>query len=209
MPLFAAISCFAMARHQGQVTLPSGRVFLYARYLDWSITAPVLLLGLSMTALHGAHRRAGLVAGLIASDVVMIVTGLFFGMSEDPFNKWVWYLTSCAAFLAVYWVLFGPMRQEAQARDPERRGAYTRNVGIPAVLWLLYPVIVILGPDGLQYWTATFATACITLLDLTAKVRHGTGGTCTAGGTHREQPAVCQELADAPFIGRRRSRASG
>jgi bacteriorhodopsin len=173
VPLFAAISYFAMARHQGQVTLPSGRVFLYARYLDWSITTPVLLLGLSMTALHGAHRRAGLIAGLLASDVVMIVTGLFFGMSEDPFNKWVWYITSCAAFLAVYYVLFGPLREEAQARDSERRSAYNRNVGILAVLWLLYPVIVILGPDGLEFWSATFATACITLLDLTAKVIYG------------------------------------
>lgn len=41
------------------------------------------------------------------------------------------------------------------------------------MLWLLYPVIVILGPDGLEFWSATFATACITLLDLTAKVIYG------------------------------------
>ena len=31
-----------MAVHQGQVTLSSGRVFLFARYLDWSVTTPVL-----------------------------------------------------------------------------------------------------------------------------------------------------------------------
>ena len=74
VPLFAAVSYCAMALHQGQVTLADGRVFLFARYVDWSVTTPVLLLGLTMTALHGAHRRAGLVAGLLASDVVMIVT---------------------------------------------------------------------------------------------------------------------------------------
>ena len=89
-PLFAAISYFAMAIHQGAITLSSGREFLFARYIDWSVTTPALLLGLSMTALHGAHRRAALVAGLLVSDVVMIVTGLFFGASQDPFAKWVW-----------------------------------------------------------------------------------------------------------------------
>lgn len=173
VPLFAAISYFAMAVHQGQVTLEGGRVVLVARYVDWSVTTPVLLLALSMTALHGAHRRAGLVAGLIASDVVMIVTGLFFALSQDPFTKWVWYITSCVAFLAVYYILFGAMRQEAEARDAERRGAYGRNVVILAVLWLLYPILVILGPDGTMLWNATFATACITILDLAAKVVYG------------------------------------
>ena len=173
VPLFAAIAYFALAVHQGQVTLSSGRVFLFARYLDWSVTTPVLLLGLSMTALHGAHRRAGLVAGLLASDVVMIVTGLFFGASQDPFTKWVWYIASCAAFVAVYYVLFGPLRAEAQMRDAERRSTYNRNVVILSVLWLLYPVVVILGPDGLEIWTATLATACITIIDLVAKVVYG------------------------------------
>lgn len=173
VPLFAAVAYAAMAMRQGGVTLSSGREFLFARYLDWSVTTPVLLLALSMTALHGAHRRSGLVAGLIASDVVMIVTGLFFGASQDPFPKWLWYITSCVAFAAVYYVLFGPLRQEAQARDAERSGTYSRNVGILAVLWLLYPIVVILGPDGLGFWTATFATACITVIDLAAKVGYG------------------------------------
>ncbi len=115
------------------------REFLFARYVDWSLTTPILLLGLTMTALHGAHRRAGLVAGLLASDVVMIVTGLFYGMSVDPFAKWMWFITSCVAFLAVYYILFGAMRKEAMARDSERRSAYTRNVLILSALWLLYP----------------------------------------------------------------------
>lgn len=173
VPLFAAIAYFSMAVHQGGVTLTSGRVFLFARYLDWSVTTPLLLLGLAMTALHGAHRRAGLVAGLLGADVTMIVTGLFFGASQEPFQKWTWYITSCVAFLAVYYVLFGPLREEAQARDEERRSAYNRDVVILAVLWLLYPIFVILGPDGLGIWTATLSTAAIAILDLVAKVVYG------------------------------------
>lgn len=173
VPLFAAVSYCAMALHQGEVTLPDGRLFLFARYVDWSVTTPVLLLGLSMTALHGARRRAGLVAGLIAADVVMIVTGGFFGASHDAFAKWLWYVTSCIAFLAIFYVLFGPLRAEAQARDDVRQATYGREATILAALWLIYPIVVLLGPDGMQYWDATLTTACVTVLDLVAKVGFG------------------------------------
>lgn len=173
VPLFAAISYFAMAVHQGEATLTSGRVFLFARYLDWSVTTPALLLGLSMTAMHGVRRRPGLIAGLLTSDVVMIVTGLFFGASQVPFIKWVWYIASCVAFLAVLWVLFGPLMQEARARDQVRRDAYVRNTLILTVLWLIYPVLVLAGPDGLGILPALYATAGITVLDLVAKVVYG------------------------------------
>ena len=173
VPLFAAIAYFAMAVHQGVTTLAGGREFLYARYIDWSITTPALLLGLSMTALGGAHRRAGLVVGLLVSDVVMIVTGLFFALSDDPVAKWTWYLTSCVAFLAVYYILLVPLRREAQARDEARSQAYARNMPMLGVLWLLYPIVVVLGPDGLGTWSPVLATACITVLDLVAKVGYG------------------------------------
>ncbi len=178
VPVIAAVAYLVMALHQGSMTLPfsvgtGDREFLFARYVDWSLTTPTLLLGLTMTALHGAHRRAGLVAGLIASDVVMIVTGLFYGMSVDPFAKWIWFITSCVAFLAVYYILFGAMRKEAMARDKERSNAYTRNMVLLSALWLLYPVFVFLGPDGIYAWSATFTTAVIVVLDLTSKVVYG------------------------------------
>ena len=178
VPLIAAVSYLAMALHQGSMTLPfsvgvGDREFLFARYIDWSLTTPLLLLGLTMTALHGAHRRAGLVAGLLASDIVMILTGLFYGMSVDPGAKWMWFITSCVAFLAVYYILYGAMRREAMARDGERRSAYTRNVLILSALWLLYPIFVFLGPDGIYAWSATLTTALIVILDLTSKVVYG------------------------------------
>ena len=173
VPLFASIAYFAMAAGEGAVTLPGGRVFVYARYIDWSVTTPALLLGLSMTALNGVNRRVSLVAGLLTADVVMIVTGLFFGLAQDPVAKWVWYISSSIAFLAVYYVLLGDLRKEAMARDDARRRAYSRNLPILGVLWLLYPVVVILGPDGYGVWSALFATASLTIIDLAAKVGYG------------------------------------
>jgi bacteriorhodopsin len=44
---------FAMASGVADVTLDSGRNYDFGRYLDWSFTTPLLLVGLGMTALHG------------------------------------------------------------------------------------------------------------------------------------------------------------
>lgn len=173
VPLLAALSYFSMATRQGAVTLPSGREFMFARYLDWSVTTPLLLLGLAMTALHGAHRRRGLVAALLGADVLMILTGLFFGLSDAAGPKWTWYLVSCGAFVAVYATLFGPLRREARERDAVRSATYARNVVVLAGLWLLYPVFDLLGANGLRVWGPVITTGAITVLDLVAKVGYG------------------------------------
>lgn len=173
VPLLAALSYFSMATRQGAITLPSGREFLFARYLDWSVTTPLLLLGLAMTALHGAHRRRGLVAALLGADVLMILTGLFYGLSDATGPKWTWYLISCGAFLAVYATLFGPLRREARARDAVRSATYARNLTLLAALWLLYPVVDLLGDNGLRVWGPVVTTGVLTVLDLAAKVVYG------------------------------------
>lgn len=168
----AACSYLAMAFGQGGLRL-GGRTFWYARYLDWSVTTPLLLLGLAITALHGAHRRPGLVAALLGADVLMIATGLFSGLSEDPAHRLAWFAVSTGAFLAVAAALFGPMRREAALRDDGRRRAYGRNAVILAALWCVYPVVVALGPHGAEVITATTETGWITVVDLLAKVAYG------------------------------------
>jgi bacteriorhodopsin len=171
--VIAACSYFSMAIGQGGIEREQGRIFWFARYVDWSVTTPLLLLGLAITALHGAHRRRTLVAAVLGADVLMIVTGLFSGLSADPVGRWVWYVISCASFVVVYLVLFGPLRREARTRDHERSRAYGHHVTVLAVLWLIYPIVVALGPDGSGVWSSTVTTACIAVVDLLAKVGYG------------------------------------
>jgi bacteriorhodopsin len=173
VPLVAAIAYFSMAIGQGGRTMPDGRTFWFARYVDWSITTPLLLLGLLITALHGAHRRPGLVAAVLGADVLMIVTGLFSGLSSETFPRWTWFLISCGAFVAVYVALFGPVRREALARDHERRVGYASSLLVLAVLWLLYPLVVLLGPDGTGVWSPVLTTGSLTVIDLLSKLGYG------------------------------------
>ena len=171
--VIAACSYFAMAIGQGGIELEQDRIFWFARYVDWSVTTPLLLLGLTITALHGAHRRPVLVGAVLGADVLMIVTGLFSGLSADPLGRWGWYVISCAAFAVVYLVLFGPLLREARARDHERSRAYGHHVVVLAALWLVYPVVVALGPEGAGVWESVVTTACLAVVDLLAKVGYG------------------------------------
>ena len=179
VPIIAATSYFGMACGQAVVRLPMNAPaagqweFYYARYLDWTFTTPILLFALSTTAMHSGLRRHGAVFGLIAADILMVLTALFFGASTEPWIKWTWFLISCGAFLGVYYVIWGPLREESVREREDVRHAYTRNAVFLSVIWLLYPLVLLVGTDGLQMVDPVLTTAGIAILDLVAKVVYG------------------------------------
>lgn len=183
VPIIAACSYFAMATGQGLVVLPTDtavaaggggtRVFYFARYIDWSFTTPLLLISLGMTAMHSNHKRAGLIAGAVLADVMMIVTAFAFGASLVGWMKWTWFIISCAAFLGVYYVIWvSQMQANALERD-DIRSTYKRNAVILSVLWLIYPIILAVAPDGLNVVSDSFSVLVIAVLDVLAKVAYG------------------------------------
>jgi len=180
VPLIAACSYFAMATGQGAVILGAdaaapgtGRIFYFARYIDWTFTTPLLLVTLSMTAMHSGQKRAGPIAGAVLADVMMILTAFFFGASEVAWMKWTWFIISCAAFLGVYYVIWVPQMQANALERDDIRTTYRRNAVILSVLWLIYPVILAVAPDGLNYIGDTASVLLIGILDVVAKVVYG------------------------------------
>ena len=182
VPLIAACSYLAMATGQGAILLPitdgsapagATRIFYYARYVDWTFTTPLLLLTLSMTAMHNGPKRAGTILGVILADVMMIVTAFAFGASEVPAIKWTWFLVSCIAFVAVYYVLFIPHMQANAAERDDVRLTYRRNVVALSVLWLIYPIILAVAPDGGRLIGDVAGVLSIAVLDVVAKVVYG------------------------------------
>jgi bacteriorhodopsin len=175
VPATAAVFYLLMALHQGAVPLENGsRLFYFGRYIDWSITTPLLLIGLSFTALGTLRGSAALVAAAVGADIMMIVTGFFAGISPTGSTaKWLWYFISCGAFVGVYYVLWGPMLRLAKARSAQVGKIYTRNAAILSVLWLAYPVVFVLGSEGLNIAAPALVLAAFTILDLLAKVAYG------------------------------------
>lgn len=112
----AAISYFAMAsghatnyhcttvkdhhKHVPDTHHDVCRQVFWARYVDWSITTPLLLLDLCLLAgVDGAHTLMA-----IAADLIMVLTGMFAAYGQEhTVQKWGWYAIACIAYLFVIW----------------------------------------------------------------------------------------------------------
>ena len=182
VPMVALTLYLLMALGHGSVVLASGRTFYYGRYIDWSFTTPVLLLSLVSSAVQGhTIKRGAMIAGLLVSDVYMILTGLVAGWTDDPVLKWWFYGMSCLAFLAIYGMLWGPFRRlSLTSSEPEKGASYRKKLPALTLLWLVYPIVFIMGQEGLRLWSPVVDATLYTVLDLLAKVAYGLWGVSLA-----------------------------
>ena len=173
--LTAAIFYLLMALDQTRVEIPLESRHLYvARFADWSITTPLLLLALATTALGELRRRNALVVGLVLSDVAIMLTGLAATLSHVQGAKVAWYIVSCMFQVAVYALVWGPLRREANSqRTPTVGAVYTRNATILSALWLAYPLIWLGAPSGFRLYEAPTAALVYMVFDIIAKVVYG------------------------------------
>jgi bacteriorhodopsin len=113
------------------------RQVFWARYVDWSLTTPLLLLDLSLLAgLNGANILMAIVA-----DIIMILTGLFaaFGSEGTP-QKWGWYTIACIAYLVVIWHLAVHGRAQAAAKSDKVASFFFAIAGFTLIVWTAYPM---------------------------------------------------------------------
>ncbi|HTL87865.1 MAG TPA: bacteriorhodopsin [Leptolyngbya sp.] len=140
----------------------------WGRYLDWIITTPLLLLDLGVIS----GIRPKLIMGVIGADVFMIVTGFVATLAAAPIN-YLWYVISCGAFLAIIASLFTEFSATARRRSPKVNSLFQKLRNILVVLWIAYPIVWILGAEGLRVIDVGVETACYAILDLCAKVGFG------------------------------------
>ena len=152
IPTFAALSYFAMATGSGKGlhhireteshdTVPDTHRDIYrevywARYVDWSVTTPLLLLDLMLLA--GANGGSIFIA--IVADLIMILTGLFAAYAKSEGEKWGWYTMACVAYLAIVWQLVVNGRATAQARGGKVGNFFVAIGGYTLLLWTIYPM---------------------------------------------------------------------
>jgi bacteriorhodopsin len=172
----AACAYLAMATGTGAIEIAGQQVF-YARYVDWVVTTPLLLLGLltigraPLTGGGEAGRaRNGLIGWVIGADVLMIATGLIASLRGDNSDKWIWYVISCVFFLLVLWALFSPVKAHL---DATMKPLYTKLLDILTVLWFIYPVLWVLGTEGTGVLNMTGEILVFAVIDVLAKVGFG------------------------------------
>jgi bacteriorhodopsin len=144
------------------------KLVLWGRYLDWIVTTPLLLLDLGVIA----GLRPKLIAGVIAADVFMIVTGVVATLENSP-HKYVWYIISCGTFLAIYGMLMTEFTSSANLRGNKVNRLFVKLRNTLIALWTVYPIVWLLGPEGLNFIGTETETAIYAIIDLGAKVGFG------------------------------------
>jgi bacteriorhodopsin len=167
IPIIAAASYLAMANGQGVVEV-DGRTVYWARYADWLITTPLLLLDLALLA----RMRLSLIAGLILADVFMIVTGVIASLSSGNL-RFLWWTVSTGAFVAILAILLPQMSVVGKERPAEVAGLFRTLTLLTIVLWTAYPIVWLLGTEGFGIIGLNVEVLVFMVLDLSAKVGFG------------------------------------
>ena len=169
IPVWSGLAYLAMGLGLGTVEV-AGQTTYWARYADWVVTTPLLLVALWMTATTRTEKRhhAPTLVTLIVADVVMILSGLVADLSAGP-ARYVFYAVGVVALGVVFWTVWGPLRRVAQ-HDPEVSDAYVKVAAFLAVFWVGYPLTWILGPSGVGVFGQTTDTVLFILLPIFSKV---------------------------------------
>jgi bacteriorhodopsin len=173
---FATLSYYAMATGEGtsfativvkDTDKTVERVFrqvFWARYVDWSLTTPLLLLDLAFLAgLSGANIFVA-----IAADLIMVLTGLFAAFAGSESTTWGWYTMSCVAFLFIVYILAVGGRRAVAAKGNATSSLFAAIGGFTLVLWTLYPVVWGIS-DGARLWSVDTEIVAYAILDVLAK----------------------------------------
>jgi len=140
------------------------RQVFWARYVDWSVTTPLLLMDLAFLAgLNGANIVVAVVA-----DVVMVLTGLFAAYGTEGAQKWGYYTMGCVAYLVIVYLLAIPGREAVRSKDAKTGKFFASIAGFTLILWTLYPIVWGIG-DGSRHMSVDSEILCYAVLDVLAK----------------------------------------
>ncbi|KAI9047339.1 hypothetical protein LZ554_008786 [Drepanopeziza brunnea f. sp. 'monogermtubi'] len=177
---FATLSYFAMAtgdgnsyahivlkelhKHTPDTVEHVYRQVFWARYVDWVVTTPLLLLDLAFLAgLNGAN-----ILVVIVADILMVLLGLFAAFGKSDGQKWGYYAMACIAYLVVVYQLVIPGRRAVAAKDGKTAQLFASIGAFTLILWTLYPVVWGIG-DGARKWSVDAEIVAYAILDVLAK----------------------------------------
>ncbi|KAI0425958.1 hypothetical protein F5Y09DRAFT_80187 [Xylaria sp. FL1042] len=144
------------------------RQVFWARYVDWTLTTPLLLLDLALLAgLNGAS-----ILVLMFSDVVMILTGLFAAFSHDEAQGWGWYAFACLAYLTIIYQLGYKGRYAVSNKDNKTKAFFGAISLFMLLLWTIYPIVWGIA-DGARLVNVDGEIIAYAVLDVFAKAVFG------------------------------------
>jgi len=161
----ATVAYVLMALGIGSTAVGDRTVYV-PRYIDWLLTTPLLLLYLAMLVDPGK----ALIGKIIAVDVVVILAGLGATLLTGV-ARFGLFAVGGFAYLVLAYLLVGPLTDRVRGRATESLFRSLRNLTV--ILWLVYPIIWLLGPPGIGLLTVLTNVFLVVYLDILTKVGFG------------------------------------
>ena len=115
----------------------------------------------------------GFVAGLIALDVFMILTGLLAGYRSSESSRIFWFVVSTVAMIVLLYLIATRLFSEAARQGGAAQQVFRTLAYLTLVLWSLYPVVWLLGTEGFGTVGSTTEVFLFLVLDILAKIGFG------------------------------------
>lgn len=165
--VWSGLAYAALALGQGSIAV-NGETVYYARYLDWVVSTPLLLLSLNLTGKFTIKIEGTLTGGLLGTQAIMILTGLIAELSPEDV-KWFWYTAGCVALLVVLYMMWQPLRHKAESQNSHIARVYRKSALFLTIQWLAYPLVWMLGSMGLGLLDKTGTTVLFIILPIISK----------------------------------------
>jgi sensory rhodopsin len=159
----ATVAYTAMALGVGTVRV-SGAELSVARYLDWLITTPLILLFLTTIGRTGRDP----LARLIGADIALLVLGGIAVVVTGP-ARWIAFGAGMACFGVLVHDLYRRLPRLTTFPSERARGLFVTLRNLTLVLWTLYPVVWVLAPTGIGLLDREMTMLVIAYLDLVSK----------------------------------------
>jgi bacteriorhodopsin len=117
------------------------RQVFWARYVNWILTNPLIIINLSLLA--GINGASILVA--VSADVIMFVSGLAATYARHE-RRWVWYTISCIGYLTVVYQLAFNGHRSVSNRSQQIQRFFRSITGVTLLITALYPIILAASP---------------------------------------------------------------
>jgi sensory rhodopsin len=163
IPGFAGLSYVMMALGIGTITV-NGTELVGFRYIDWLVTTPLLVGFVGYVA--GASRRT--IAGVMVADALMIVFGVA-AVATGGAVKWALFGASSLFHVSLFAYLYVVFPRTVPD-NPMQRGLFSLLKNHIALLWLAYPFVWLMGPEGIGFAGVVGISMTYAFLDVLAKV---------------------------------------
>ncbi|CAK8989580.1 unnamed protein product [Durusdinium trenchii] len=131
----AGVAYLCMALGIGIKEEADGSRVYWIRYVDWTLTTPLMLIELGILA--NAHRAQTWT--LIAIDEFMLAFGIMSSLSVQ--GKWPLFMAGLLCFSVVGTKLFTSLQKQANALGGEAQILFNFVANRTAEIWCMYPVM--------------------------------------------------------------------